>query len=146
MITVRDAERDHQDIWSRLQHSSDSSMTNEPLLRSSIDRSQHSLVDAQLKNLKFLTRKFQSALTSHATELQLLQRLIYKNKNQHRGALFWRNVIEIRRCSEQVDKQKLNESLSALRNSFFPSTSQGYVLLVNRLRHILTAVLSVLAI
>ncbi|CAA7271738.1 unnamed protein product [Cyclocybe aegerita] len=101
--------------------SAPSTMTTGPILRVSIVSSRHGAVDAELKALKLLSRRLQAALTSHATELQLLQRLYYKNKNQHRGSLFWRNVVEMRRYSERIENLSLSILLNGLRSSFHGS-------------------------
>jgi len=97
-------------------------MSGKSISRRSFDASQHAVVDSQLKSLKIITRRLQSALTIHETELHILERLIYKNKNQHRKALFWRNVIEIRRYSERVDNLKLSDDLQLLRSLFYGSS------------------------
>ncbi|KAF8959045.1 hypothetical protein BDZ97DRAFT_1839559 [Flammula alnicola] len=90
--------------------------------RASIDASRHGTIDTELKSLKLLSRRLQSTLTIQATELQILHRLYYKNKNQHRGSLFWRNVAELRRYLERVDNLNLQDSTSALRYAFYNST------------------------
>ncbi|KAF8902126.1 hypothetical protein CPB84DRAFT_1776677 [Gymnopilus junonius] len=97
-------------------------MSGPRIPRISIDHSLHGAIDTELKNLKLLGRRLQSALAIHATELQLLRRLYYKNKNQHRGALFWRNVIEMRRFLERIEKLSLLDSLNALRARFYDTT------------------------
>lgn len=99
-------------------------MTSEQTPRASIDPSRHGSIDAELKSLKLYSRRLQSLLTVHATELQVLQRLYYKNKNQHRGALFWRNVTEIRRFLERVEKLNLLDSINGLRSTFYDTTQK----------------------
>ena len=76
-------------------------------------------VDASLKDLKLLSRRLHTLLNTHATELQFLQRLYYKNKNQHRGSLFWRKVVEIRRYSERLNQHKLHISIDNFRCTFY---------------------------
>ncbi|KAF8163263.1 hypothetical protein B0H34DRAFT_694723 [Crassisporium funariophilum] len=88
------------------------------LLRAAMDPSHYPKIDSALKDLKLCTRQLLSVLNIHETELQLLQRLYYKNKNQHRGSLFWRNVVEIRRYSERVDNLDLYAKLNAFRHTF----------------------------
>ncbi|KAF8201419.1 hypothetical protein BJ912DRAFT_500704 [Pholiota molesta] len=97
-------------------------MSSDHTPRMSIEPSRHGSIDAELKSLKFLSRRLQANLTLLATELQLLQRLYYKNKNQHRGALFWRNIAEVRRYIERVANLNLQDSLAALRYTFYGST------------------------
>lgn len=101
----------------------ESALMHKFVSRASLDTSQHSAVDSHLKSLKLITRRLHSALTIHETELCVLERLIYKNKNQHRKALFWRNVIELRRYSERVDNLKLFDDLQVLRSLFYGSSS-----------------------
>jgi hypothetical protein len=79
----------------------------------------HSTIDAILKDLKICSRRIHHALDTHADELKLLQRVYYKNKNQHRVALFWRRLVEMRRYSERLDKAKISSTLEEMRASFF---------------------------
>lgn len=87
--------------------------------RPSLDPRLHGAIDAELKTLKILSRRLQSSLTILATELQVIQRLYYKNKNQHRGSLFWRNVVEVRRFMERIERLNLQGSLNDLRSKFY---------------------------
>lgn len=84
-----------------------------------MDVSQCFKVDAGLKSLKLLSRRLHTLLDTHATELQILQRLYYKNKNQHRGSLFWRNVVEIRRYSERFEQHKPHILIDDFRCAFY---------------------------
>src|SRR6266550_2545940 len=79
----------------------------------------HSAIDAILKDLKICSRRIHHALNTHTDELQLLHRVYYKNKNQHRGALFWRRLVEMHRYSERLDKAKVLSALEEIRASFF---------------------------
>ncbi|KIM49160.1 hypothetical protein M413DRAFT_21431 [Hebeloma cylindrosporum] len=94
--------------------------------KSSIHISQHGSIDSQLKALKLLSRRLQSVLSTHATELQILQRIYYKNKNQHTGALFWRNVVELRRYSDRLETLNLHSSTLALRQAFYGSRERSH--------------------
>lgn len=98
-------------------------MSRDPIPRSSVHPSQHSVVDSQLKSLKLITRRLQSVVKIHEAELQILHRLFYKNKNQHRTALFWRNVSEIRRYSQRVVSLDLLGTLQSLRLMFHGSAT-----------------------
>ncbi|KAF9532939.1 hypothetical protein CPB83DRAFT_880547 [Crepidotus variabilis] len=98
-------------------------MTEQTFSRASIQIPQHALVDGQLKTLKLAARRLQLALSTQETELQILKRLIYRNKNQHRGAFFWRSVLEMRRYAGRVAKLKLSDAVISLRSSFFSSSS-----------------------
>lgn len=48
------------------------------------------------------SRALTSLSTHLATELRLLGRLYYKNRAQHRNALFWRRVEEVKRLALRV--------------------------------------------
>ena len=87
--------------------------------RVSMDASQCFKVDAGLKSFKLLSRRLHTLLNTHATELQILQRLYYKNKNQHRGSLFWRKVVEIRRYSERFKQHKPHILIDHFRCAFY---------------------------
>ena len=95
-------------------------------LRVSMDASQCSKVDAGLKNFKLLSRRLHTLLNMHATELQILQRLYYKNKNQHRGSLFWRKVVEIRRYSERFGQHKPHILIDDFRCTFYGPGKHKY--------------------
>jgi len=98
-------------------------MFSNPIPRASIHASQHPVVDSQLKLLKLLTRRLQSVANIHEAELLILHRLFYKNKNQHRSAVFWRNVSEIRRYSQHVVSLKLLDNLQSLHLIFHGSAA-----------------------
>jgi hypothetical protein len=66
----------------------------------------HSIVDVLLKEIKLSSRELRKILATFRLELELLDRLFYKNKNQHRGALFWRKVTEMRRFGHRLDRCK----------------------------------------
>ncbi|KDR81569.1 hypothetical protein GALMADRAFT_239595 [Galerina marginata CBS 339.88] len=97
-------------------------MSAENIPRASIQPARYGGIDTELKNLKLLARRLQPILTIHSTELQIFQRLCYKNKNQHRGALFWRNVIEVRRFLERIESLNLCDSINAFRSKFYDTT------------------------
>jgi len=99
----------------------------QPLLRASVIASLHGSVDAELKSLKLISRSLQSALTAHELELEILSRVYYKNKNQHRGSLFWRNIVELRRYSECLVKAQLLNSVNVLRRMFYGSDAPRYI-------------------
>ena len=99
-------------------------MASEYIPRASLDLLQPGLVDAELKSLKLLFRRLQSSLTILGSELQLLRRLYYKNKNQHRGALFWRNVAELQRYLHKLENLNVQEPTLTLRNKFYGPTAR----------------------
>ena len=91
--------------------------------RSSLIPSQCSAVDALLKQLKACSRRLQAALASHRTELQVLERLYYKGKNQHRTALFWQRVAEMRKFGGRLDEMQMDDVVESLRLSFWGEAS-----------------------
>lgn len=74
--------------------------------RSSLDSRIHSAIDGVLKEFKAASRELQKIFASFRLELELLDRLFSKNKNQHRGAVFWRKVAEMRRFGRKLDNNK----------------------------------------
>lgn len=88
------------------------------LPRASLEAPHHAAVDSELKSLKLLSRRIQSATSAHLAELQILRRLFYKNKNQHCGALFWRSISEVRRYTERVQELEVSKTMNTFRNSF----------------------------
>lgn len=98
-------------------------MSGDIIPKSTIHASQHRVVDSQLKSLKLVTRRLQSVTKILETEVLILHRLFYKNKNQHRTALFWRNICEIRRYSQRIVSLKLLDNLQSLRVMFHGSAA-----------------------
>ena len=94
------------------------------LERSLLGSEHHPAVDAVLKQLRVCSRRLQAALDSHRTEMQVLERLYYKGKNQHRTALFWQRVVELRKLGERVDEMHMDKVVENFRLSFWgkPST------------------------
>jgi hypothetical protein len=93
-------------------------------LRSSLDPQIYSTVDAVLKELKSASREIQKIFASFRLELELLDRLFYKNKNQHRGALFWRKVTEMRRFGHKLDHHKPDGLVEDTRRWFWGPLNQ----------------------
>ncbi|GLB34994.1 putative protein with domain of unknown function (DUF4477) [Lyophyllum shimeji] len=87
--------------------------------RSSLNSSHHGSIDAVLKDLKNCSRRLHVALDAFRNEYHLLERLYYKGKNQHRLALFWRRVVEIRRFCRRLDGLHVDQIADTLRSSFF---------------------------
>ena len=92
--------------------------------RSSLDSSVHSTVDGVLKELRSASRELQKFFASFRLELELLDRLFYKNKNQHRGALFWRRVAEMRRFGHKLDNHKPDGLVEGARRWFWGPLDQ----------------------
>ncbi|KAH9901312.1 hypothetical protein C8Q73DRAFT_677453 [Cubamyces lactineus] len=93
------------------------------LPRATVDSANTPTIDAVLKQLKSATRRLQAALASHRTELQVLERLYYKGKNQHRTALFWQRVAEMRKYGERVDEMHIDDVVESLRLAFWGDPS-----------------------
>ncbi|KAJ8487018.1 hypothetical protein ONZ51_g4428 [Trametes cubensis] len=93
------------------------------LSRATVDTAYTPAIDAVLKQLKSSTRRLQAALASHRTELQVLERLYYKGKNQHRTALFWQRVAEMRKYGERVDEMHIDDVVESLRLAFWGDPS-----------------------
>ncbi|PCH38219.1 hypothetical protein WOLCODRAFT_115073 [Wolfiporia cocos MD-104 SS10] len=85
-------------------------------------------IDAVLKKLKSCTRNLQAALESHRLELQVLERLYYKSKNQHRTALFWQRVAETRRFGDRLQCMDLHAIVERLRLSFWGNAPSAKIL------------------
>jgi len=82
-------------------------------------------VDAELKSLKLVARKLQAVLTLNSTECLILGRLYYKNNNQHRGAVFWRSLAELRRFTTRLKALDLDLCCAAFRASFHGESNPG---------------------
>lgn len=98
--------------------------TANPLSRQSLDPSLCSYVDSGLKDLKLCSRHTQTVLTAYDDEIQILERLYYKGKNQHRSALFWKRITEIRRYGNRLKDMNVGNIISALHHSFFGEEAQ----------------------
>ncbi|KAG1756828.1 uncharacterized protein EDB91DRAFT_1241873 [Suillus paluster] len=87
--------------------------------RASLENSSHSTVDGILKDLKAYARRLQAALATYQDEMQVLERLYYRSKNQHRVALFFKRVSEIRRYGWRLLEANMPEDVHLLRASFY---------------------------
>ncbi|KAG1731921.1 hypothetical protein EDB19DRAFT_1311922 [Suillus lakei] len=90
--------------------------------RASLENSLHSAVDSILKDLKAYSRRLQAALASYQDEMQVLERLYYRSKNQHRAALFFKRISEIRRYGWRLIEVNITEDVHLLRASFYGAT------------------------
>ncbi|TFY67272.1 hypothetical protein EVJ58_g1733 [Rhodofomes roseus] len=115
--------------------------------KASLDAAAQSDINGILKQLKACTRRLQTAYASHALELQVLERLYYKGKNQHRTALFWRSVVEIRRYGARVEEMELYGLVERMRVSFWGEAAlQNSLTLVMQTAAFLQLVLTLVAI
>ncbi|KZT11373.1 uncharacterized protein LAESUDRAFT_720599 [Laetiporus sulphureus 93-53] len=89
------------------------------LPRASLPAATHPEVDAVLKRLKICTRRLHAALATHRLELQIIDRLYYKNNNQHHTALFWRKTAEMRRFGHRLVGMAVGDLTERFRLSFW---------------------------
>lgn len=78
--------------------------------------------DSSLKELRSCSRQLSSILSCLEDELRLLERLYYKGVNQHRSAMFWHKVEEIRRLGARLLEVQLLDLTDGLRYSFYTSS------------------------
>src|SRR5882762_8290942 len=93
------------------------------LPRAATNPSTYVPIDSVLKDLKSCSRRLQNVFSSYHDELQLLERLYYKGKNQHRSALFWKRAAEMKRYGERLDALGFPDNFTLLHCSFFGATS-----------------------
>ena len=86
--------------------------------RASTAPAHHKEIDAVLKDLKISSRRLKTALDGLKDELRVLERLYYKNKNQHRMSLFFKRVPEMRRYGRRLSDLDILENVDLLRASF----------------------------
>jgi hypothetical protein len=86
--------------------------------RTTLPHAHHKDIDAILKDLRACSRRLKSALVSFTDELRTLERLYYKCKNQHRMALFFKRVSEIKRYGRRLCELDIPERVDLLRASF----------------------------
>ncbi|KAF8319395.1 hypothetical protein DL93DRAFT_2164602 [Clavulina sp. PMI_390] len=102
-------------------------MTSSRLPRSSLNPGLHSAIDTSLKSLRVSLKPIHTLEQALAEEAQVLGRLYYKSKNQHRSALFWRHVGDMKRlCAKLLGQGKSGRAGTcgeALRAAFFESGS-----------------------
>ncbi|CAK5264570.1 unnamed protein product [Mycena citricolor] len=99
-----------------------------PLLRSeraSLHSSLHGPIDGALKTLRLESRQLQATLVSFSDELAVLRRILYKAENEHRSALFWRRVQEMKRFAGRLEEMSIHCVAESLRCSFFPQEAQS---------------------
>ncbi|KAI5123286.1 hypothetical protein M0805_009307 [Coniferiporia weirii] len=76
-------------------------------------------LDAVLKDLRGRARRLSVLQPCLQDELRILERLYYKGLNQHRSALFWRRVEDIRRIGKRVLEVQLRDLTDDLRYAFY---------------------------
>jgi hypothetical protein len=96
--------------------------------RSSVPAHLHPRIDALLKELRNTSRRLRTTLASCSDELRILERLYYKGKNQHRSAIFWRHVVEMRRYGSRLAEADVFGLVNNLRHTFHATTAgDGWV-------------------
>lgn len=93
------------------------------LPRDSLHTSNSAAIDSALKELKTTSRRLKTIISFFHDELNILERLYYKGKNQHRSALFWKRVVELKRFAERLNGMNVSNTLEQMRCSFFGITS-----------------------
>ncbi|PVG02761.1 hypothetical protein CPB86DRAFT_696863 [Serendipita vermifera] len=91
--------------------------------RTSLDQQTISSVDTFLKSLRKISRGSNATLASHTSETRILQQTLYKSRNQHHNALFWRNCTEIKRYSSRIEEVSLGVVFDSIRASFYEEPS-----------------------
>ena len=76
-------------------------------------------IDAFLKDLRACAQRLAPVLSTLEDEMLILDRLYYKGSNQHRSALFWRKVEEMRRFGKRVLELQLGELIQSTRYAFY---------------------------
>jgi hypothetical protein len=91
--------------------------------RTLLDQQTTSSVDVFLKLLRKISRGSTATQASHTSETRILEQLLYKSRNQHHNALFWRNCIEIKRYSSRIEEASLSIIFGSIRASFYEDKS-----------------------
>lgn len=86
--------------------------------RESIPYAALATIDGALKALRLASKRVNATVSSHELELGILVRVHYKNKNQHRGALFWRKVEDVKRFATRLHEMDLPALLDHTRLAF----------------------------
>ncbi|KAG8759988.1 hypothetical protein FRC14_004430 [Serendipita sp. 396] len=87
--------------------------------RNELESTKIPAIDAFLKALRPYSRRVSNLVHSHANEVQVLQKIVYKSKNQHKNAVFWRGVVELRRFACRIEEASLFQLIDASRNAFY---------------------------
>ena len=93
--------------------------------RSSIESFHHASIDLSLKDLKTVARRVTGFSSPFRNELQLLERIYYKGKNQHRSALFWHKVLEIRRLGARISETNFSGFVEDLHYTFYATEDRN---------------------
>ncbi|KAJ3967303.1 hypothetical protein EV361DRAFT_931361 [Lentinula raphanica] len=91
--------------------------------RETLSKAHYATIDSVLKDLKLHSRRMSMITTALADETQILDRLHYKNKNQHRSSLCSRRVSELRKYSHRVEDFQICGLVNDIRQCFFGKTN-----------------------
>jgi hypothetical protein len=86
--------------------------------RADLSPAVYSTVDAALKQLQIAAKRTKRLVATLAEEQAVLDRLYYKGNNQHRAALFWRRVADLRRNTRRVIDIPVHERITTLAHAF----------------------------
>ena len=78
-------------------------------------------VDILLKELRGCAQQLSPLESTLSDELRILERLYYKGVNQHRSALFWRRVEEMRKFGRRIADMDIKRMVEDLRFAFYLS-------------------------
>jgi hypothetical protein len=93
--------------------------------RATVAPTSHPAIDVILKDLKAFSRRLKSLISLHNDEHRILDRLYYKGKNQHKSALFWKRVVEMRRYNHRLENIGIIDIVERFCCSFFGDTLQN---------------------
>ncbi|KAL1717502.1 hypothetical protein EV715DRAFT_292187 [Schizophyllum commune] len=96
-------------------------------VRSQVDKDLHPSVDTALRDLKKFSRRLHVTFDAFSEELQVLDRVFYKGKNQHRSALFFRRVADMRKFSQRIAEYNAPQIVDSCRCSFFGPDAKANV-------------------
>ena len=89
------------------------------ILRNDLDIALISVVDKCLKSLRKTSRQLPPTVNSHSSETRILERILYKSKNQHGRTLFYRNLVEIKRLAVRIEQANIVKFVESTRASFY---------------------------
>lgn len=87
--------------------------------RDALSQQSITAVDTFLKSLRKLQKNVTNNQSTHTSELQLIDRISYKSRNQHGIALFWRSLSEVRRYAKSIEGNSLSALIDSVRSSFY---------------------------
>lgn len=87
--------------------------------RNTIENIHCASIDVSLKDLRHISRRATAFSIPFLNELQILERIYYKGKNQHRSAIYWRKVSEIRRFGMRIRELDFPGLVEDLRYTFY---------------------------